>query len=46
MWKRSGAWFFRGIPKFIKPTPQETTQGKRHRPPPRRALSINPKSRK
>ncbi|KAK8720000.1 hypothetical protein OTU49_013637, partial [Cherax quadricarinatus] len=43
MWKRSGAWFFRGIPKHILPTttasaPSSTTR--RGRQPPRRAHTL------
>lgn len=33
MWKKSGAWFFKGLPKYILPG-QETKRGPgRHSPP-------------
>ncbi|XP_063589041.1 rabphilin-3A-like [Penaeus indicus] len=45
MWKRSGAWFFRGIPKHILPPAPNTSAGggRRSRAPPRRANTIGVK---
>lgn len=45
MWKRSGAWFFRGIPKHILPPTTNTLAGggRRSRAPPRRANTIGVK---
>lgn len=41
MWKRSGAWFFRGIPKYILPTTTSASAGgRRGRAPPRRAFTL------
>ncbi|ROT83926.1 Rabphilin-3A [Penaeus vannamei] len=46
MWKRSGAWFFRGIPKHILPPTTNTLAGggRRSRAPPRRANTIGVKA--
>ncbi|XP_069174928.1 rabphilin-3A isoform X2 [Procambarus clarkii] len=43
MWKRSGAWFFRGIPKHILPPTSSSapaSTARKARPPPRRAHTL------
>ncbi|CAL4215014.1 unnamed protein product, partial [Meganyctiphanes norvegica] len=43
MWKRSGAWFFRGIPKHIRPSSlhgKDGRGGRRGRGMPRRAQTM------